>query len=99
MVAIDFDKIFIDNAQRFFPSIVAMKFDFFKDDVQTICDGAKTTFDVAFFMGSSYVMDDEEYIRILNQLKKNHVKMVIDLTPTLIPLGLTHLVSTERSKS
>jgi len=49
-----------------------------------ICDAAKTTFDVAIFVGSSYVMDDDEYIRILNQLKKNDVKKVIDLTPTLV---------------
>ena len=84
VVAIDFDKFFIDNAQRFFPSIVAMKFDFFTDDLKTICDATKTTFDVAIFMGSSYVMDDDEHIRILNQLKKNQVKMVIDMTPTLI---------------
>ena len=85
VVATDFDKFYINNAQRFFSKIVAMEFDFVKDDVRTICDATKTTFDVAFFLGSSYVMDDDEHIRILNQLKKNHVKMVLDLTPTLIP--------------
>jgi hypothetical protein len=85
VVATDFNDYLIGNARRFFPDIVALPFDFFKDDVRTICDTAGTTFDIAIFMGSSYVMDDEEHIRILSQLKDNRVKWVIDLTPTRIP--------------
>ena len=84
-MAIDFNKFYIDNAKRFFPDIVATEFDFFKDDVRTICDTPTSSYDVAIFINSSYVMDDDEHIRILSQLKENNVKIIIDMTSTLIP--------------
>jgi hypothetical protein len=88
VAAADFNSYLIDTARQFFPDLIAVQFDFFRDDVKTICDAAGTTFDIAVFMGSSYVMDDEEHIRLLSQLKNNNVRMVIDLTPTLVPYSM-----------
>jgi hypothetical protein len=86
VVATDFNGFFIDNAKQFFKSIVPVEFDFFHDDIDTIARSTGIDFDIAYFMNSSYVMDDDDYIRILKQLKQNRIKKVIDLTSTLIPL-------------
>jgi hypothetical protein len=85
VIATDFNDFLIGNAQQFFPGLVAVKFDFFRDDIRAICDAVGSPVDLAVFMGSSYVMDDDEFIRILAQLKDNQVKRVIDVTPTLVP--------------
>jgi ubiquinone/menaquinone biosynthesis C-methylase UbiE len=84
VVAIDFDSFFIKKAKLHFPSIIPAEFDFFKgnpSDLQKL----KIDFDIAVFFGSSYVMDDPDFIRQLSGLKKIGVKRIIDFQAGYIP--------------
>lgn len=79
VVAIDFDPFLIDRAKEFFPEITAREFDFFKDDVVTFAKSFKFNFDVAFFIVSACIMDDEDFIRIFRGLKESGIKQIIDV--------------------
>jgi hypothetical protein len=86
VVAADFDRFSIDLAKKYFPSLVPVAFDFFRDDIAAVARFAGIDFDMAYFLNSSYVMDDQEYVRILKQLKDNRIRTVIDLTSACIPI-------------
>jgi tRNA1(Val) A37 N6-methylase TrmN6 len=78
IVACDFNSFLISKAQEFFPEIIAERFDFFKDDFETILSKLNIEFDVAVFFGSAYVMNDEQFTKLFRALKKNDVKKIID---------------------
>ena len=78
VVACDFDSFLISKAQEFFPEIIAERFDFFKDDFETILSKLNIEFDIAVFFGSAYVMNDEQFTKLFRALKKNDVKKIID---------------------
>lgn len=75
VIATDFDSFMIRNAKRLFPSIKALVLDFCKDDLSKI---KEMRIDLAVFFGSSYVMDDTEFISLLSKLKDLKVKEIID---------------------
>ena len=54
------------------------EFDFFNDDFSDLKSKFNLNFDIALFFGSSYVMDDDEFIKLFNDLKKNNVKYIVD---------------------
>lgn len=76
--ACDFDSFFIDKAKKFFPEITAERFDFFKDDIDSLQSRLNIKFDLAVFFGSAYVMNDTEFIKLFGDLKKIGVKQIID---------------------
>ena len=42
-------------------------------------------FDFAFFLGSAYVLDDDEYVDVLRQLQDSGIDGIIDFSPALVP--------------
>lgn len=57
-----------------------------------LCDKYDTKFDLAFFQHSAYVLDDDEYIRLLMDLKENGVKEIIDIRATIPILGYPRII-------
>ena len=79
VVATDFDRYLINKAKVFFPGIIPVAFDFFKDDIQEIQNKIKPRrIDLAVFFGSSYVMNEESFIFLFKRLKEIGVKQIID---------------------
>ena len=78
VVAMDYSPFFIQKAQKLLPNIIAMEFDFFKDDILDVNDRLGIRFDIAVFLGSIYVMDDLQFIHLFKQLKEIGVKQIID---------------------
>jgi hypothetical protein len=84
IISTDFDEFFVQKSKEFFKNISSYKFDMFNDNVFDLLNEAKTNIDCAIFMISSYALDDEHYIKILSDLKKNNVKYVIDFCGAFI---------------
>lgn len=78
VIATDFDAYFIEKANNYFPEISAKTYDFCKDDFKDFYKQLDVKIDLAIFFGSSYVMDDEEFIKLFSDLKKMEVNQVID---------------------
>jgi predicted RNA methylase len=78
VVACDFDSFFVKKAKEFFPEIIAERFDFFKDEIESLQAMLNIEFDCVVFFGSAYVMDDMEFIKLFSDLKKVGVKQIID---------------------
>lgn len=78
VVAADFDTYFIDKARILLPDIIAVEFDFFKDDTSDLLTNTGIQFDMVVFWGSSYVMDDTTFTKIFQQLKESGIKQIID---------------------
>ena len=78
VIACDFDSFLIDKANDFFPSIITEYFDFFSDDIKSLQSRLNIEFDLVVFFGSSYTMDNMEFIKLFGGLKKIGVKQVID---------------------
>jgi hypothetical protein len=85
IVATDFNDFFIGNSKKYFPEIISERFDFFNDTIEELSKRVNVKFDFAYFLGSAYVMDDEEYISILSQIRKGGIKQIIDFSPAFIP--------------
>lgn len=62
VVAADYTAFFIDKAQQFFPNIIAVKYDFVKDDIKILSDKLGIKLELAVLFGSSYVMADSEFV-------------------------------------
>jgi len=84
VVATDFNSFFIKKAKLHFPSIIPVEFDFFKDNPSDL-QKLKIDFDIAVFFGSSYVMNDSDFIRQFSGLKEIGVKKIIDFHAGYIP--------------
>ncbi|MBI1388557.1 MAG: hypothetical protein GC154_08925 [bacterium] len=78
VIATDFDGVMVDAAAKYLSPIQARRFDFFQDDVKSLCDEIGAPIDLAVFWGSSCVMDDDELIRLLTSLYKAGVRVVMD---------------------
>lgn len=87
VIAADFDMFFIKKAKLFFPSIIPVEFDFFKDDINDLSKKLGMKFDIAVFFGSSYVMDDYDFIKLFRGLKEIGVKRIIDFQAGYIPFS------------
>lgn len=78
VIACDFDGYLIEKAKSFFPEITAAKFDFFTDDIETLLAQLGVRIDIAVFFGSAYVMDDEQFVKLFDGLRKAGAKEVVD---------------------
>jgi hypothetical protein len=78
VVAADFDTYFIDKARILLPDVIAVEFDFFKDDTSALLINTGIQFDMVVFWGSSYVMDDTVFVKLFQQLKEAGIKQIID---------------------
>ncbi len=79
IIASDFDEYSIKKAEEFFKNIIPLKFDLFEDDFSTIPNILGSTPDIVVMFGSSYVMDDKQFIELFSSLRKNGVKEVVDM--------------------
>ncbi|MDD4910432.1 MAG: class I SAM-dependent methyltransferase [Candidatus Omnitrophica bacterium] len=87
VVAADFDPYLIDKAKELLPGITPVRFDFFKDDVREIKDKLLPGgIDLAVFLGSSYVMDDDNFILLFKRLKEIGCKEIMDFQGGVICL-------------
>ena len=84
IVACDFNSFYIKRAKEFFPEIIVKEYDFFKDNIKDFKNKLNINFDCAVFFGSSYAMDDYDFIRTFNDLKKIGVKYILDFQPGFI---------------
>jgi len=78
VIACDFDSFFVEKTKEFFPEIISARFDFFKDEIESLQSRLNIEFDCVVFFGSAYVMDDMEFIKLFGDLKKVGVKQIID---------------------
>jgi len=78
VVATDYDSLFIRKAKILLPEIIPIEFDFFKDKIADLWASLGIRFDIAVFFGSSYVMDDPQFVNLFRGLKDAGVKRVID---------------------
>ena len=74
----DFDAYVIEKVRLFFPEIIVLPFDLFKDDVKDIARDLKLKFDLAVFFSSAYVLDDAQFIKVFKDLRMMGVKEIID---------------------
>jgi hypothetical protein len=81
VVATDINLEHINIARKLFPNIIAKPFDFCADSIEDL----HKVFDVAYLMGSAYVMTDDQYVSLLKQLKAAGVKHIIDFQPAYVP--------------
>lgn len=87
----DFDSFLVDRAKTFFPELNARPLDFLKDDALAFLRGVSRPVDAVMFFGSSYVMDDSEFVALGRQLHAAGVNGVVDFHAA--PLGLKVLLS------
>jgi hypothetical protein len=85
VVATDIDPVCLKNSGEHFKNIITIGFDFNTDTIDRISETTGIKFEVAYFMGSAYVMTDEQYVCMLRQLKINGVKHIIDFQPAFVP--------------
>jgi ubiquinone/menaquinone biosynthesis C-methylase UbiE len=81
ITATDYDLFFIENAKKYFPELISIQFDFIKDNINVL----NLDFDLVIFMGSLYVLTDNQIIKLFNQLKQSGVKKIIDFHAGYIP--------------
>jgi ubiquinone/menaquinone biosynthesis C-methylase UbiE len=86
VVSTDFDPFITNKAKEFFPEILVEQFDFVKGDIEAFQNKMNIEFDLAIFFGSSYVMDDEEFIRVFANLRKIGIKNIVDFQAGYIGL-------------
>jgi hypothetical protein len=85
IVATDFNDFYISKSKLFFPEIISEKFDFYRDNIEQLSKKTGIQFEFAYFLGSAYVLDDNEYVGILNQLQDSGIEGIIDFSPALVP--------------
>lgn len=76
VMATDFDEFLVKNAAEIFPSLRCAKYDLFKDELEKVV--GDTRFELAVFFGSSYVMDDTDFIRVVNDMRHVGINKMID---------------------
>jgi hypothetical protein len=85
VIATDYNPFYVDNAKRLFPELEVRKYDFFKDDISDL-EKEGVSADLAVFFGSTYVMDDELFIKQLGDLHKIGITEAIDFHAGYLPL-------------
>lgn len=78
IVVTDFDAYVMEKVRLFFPEIVTLPCDLFKDDIKDIARSLKLKFDLAVFFSSAYVLDDAQFVSFFKDLKIIGVKEIID---------------------
>lgn len=78
VIATDFDSYLIQKANIFFPEISSSVFNFSTDDMKDFQKALDLKFDIAVFFGSTYVMEDGEFIKLLRGLKNNGMREIVD---------------------
>jgi hypothetical protein len=89
----DHDAFVMGKVKKIFPELNAKVFDFVSDDVSMLGD----QFDVAIFIGSSFVMSDDEYVAFLKRLQPIVKFKIFDCHTTLNDLseGITERINVE----
>lgn len=85
ITATDFNDFFIGRARTCFPEIISEKFDFYHDAIPELSKKTGIRYDFAYFLNSAYVMDDEEFISLLSQLRDAGVREIADLSSAFVP--------------
>lgn len=80
LYAVDFDKFYIENGKKYLEhsNLTIDYFDFFSSKTDDLFNKHNIKPDLCIFFGSSYVLDDDDFIIFFNNLKKIGVKNVID---------------------
>jgi len=78
VVATDFDSYFIEKAKLLLPDIIPVEFDFSKGNIAHLQTSLQVCFDIAVFFGSSYVMDDPQFVNLFKNLKGAGIKQIVD---------------------
>jgi len=87
VVATDYDSFFVRKAKILLPEIIPIEFDFFKDKIADLQASLGIRFDIAVFFGSSYVMDDPQFVNLFKSLKDAGVKEIVDYQAGYMDLG------------
>lgn len=74
IISSDFDTFTVRKSNEFFPEFKTIEFDFFRDTIKKF----DTQIDMVFFFGSSYVMDDNQFIKLLKDIKSHGIKEIVD---------------------
>ena len=80
VVASDFDPYLIQKSNDFFPELVSIEFNMIEDSFLNLQNQLNIKFDLVYFMGSSYVLDDNQFIKFFKDIKHSGVKKVIDFS-------------------
>lgn len=86
IVATDFDTYMIGAAQRLLTNIRALPFDFFNDRLEDVEDALGLKFDTAVLLGSSYVLDDSQFVRMFADLSNRGMSTIIDFQAGFLSL-------------
>lgn len=86
VVLTDFDPFIINKVKEYFPQMIVKQFDYVNEDLEKFQKKINISFDVAIFMGSSYVMDDTNFIKLFKDLKKIGVKNIVDFNAGYISI-------------
>lgn len=78
VVASDYDAVWTERAGRLFPGLAVLRFDFAAGDLPALFKEFGGAPDMAVFFGSSYVMTDEQFLRVFRALRESGVREVID---------------------
>jgi len=84
VIALDFNKLSIEKIGLFFPEVVAYEFNFFTDKIEDIIGKSYLLNSLAIFISSSYVLNDEDFVKLFSSLKKQGVKYIIDFNSGFI---------------
>ena len=87
VVSTDFDPFIINKVKKYFPQMIVKQFDYVNEDIEKFQKKINMSFDVAIFMGSSYVMDDKNFIKVFKDLKKIGVKNIVDFNAGFISMS------------
>jgi hypothetical protein len=97
IVCTDFDEYSISKAKEFFGNsskagkkkgggLIPIHFDFFNDNIDELISELDFKIDVAIFLASSYVMDDEKFIELFKSIGENGITTIIDFHAGYIDL-------------
>jgi hypothetical protein len=84
VIATDFDAFLIEQARRLFPELRSEVFDFFRDDVKSLLKKNDPPVRLAVFFGSSYVMDDAQFVSLFRGLREAGIQDIIDFYPAFL---------------
>ena len=86
VVGLDKDGQLIANARAKFPTVTGVQMDFTSEDLSEFITESRNGFELAYFMDSSYVMDNVEFIETFRRLKEAGIGKVVDITSAWVPL-------------
>jgi len=78
ILACDFNPYIISKIKKLFPELIAVEFDFFKDNIADMLKSQDAEYDLAIFFSASYVLNDEDFVKLFSGLKNNGIKKIID---------------------